>query len=169
MTTKNHLSDDAQLASSTINQSVKSQKHCVDPRILLLWHKEYVKRHQHQFIVVLNNWTFRRHHWDEFCINTLLWRHTKFNLFRSWSQLTIPCVFASLRGPAIDLQKIRLQKKIIFSDKTHLDLGIYVNKQNCSIWGTENPQTLKSRRTQNEWLVWWGFWLYNNLSYLLKW
>ena len=30
-------------------------------------------------------------------------------------------------------------KKIIFSDETHFDLGGYVNKQNCRIWGTENP------------------------------
>ena len=42
-------------------------------------------------------------------------------------------------------------KKIIFSDEVHLDLGGYVNKQNCRIWGTENRTlTLKSRRTQNE-------------------
>ena len=31
------------------------------------------------------------------------------------------------------------QKKIIFSDEAHFDLGGYVNKQNCSISGTENP------------------------------
>ena len=39
------------------------------------------------------------------------------------------------------------QKKIIFSDEAHFDLGGYVNQQNCRIWGTE---TLKSRRTENE-------------------
>ena len=41
------------------------------------------------------------------------------------------------------------KKKIIFSDEAHFDLGGYVNKQNCRIWGTENPHThtLKSRRT----------------------
>ena len=32
------------------------------------------------------------------------------------------------------------KKKIIFSDEAHFDLGGYVNKQNCRIWGTENPQ-----------------------------
>ena len=31
------------------------------------------------------------------------------------------------------------KKKIIFSDEAHFDLGGYVNKQNCRIWGTENP------------------------------
>ena len=31
------------------------------------------------------------------------------------------------------------KKKIIFSDQAHFDLGGYVNKQNCRIWGTENP------------------------------
>ena len=30
------------------------------------------------------------------------------------------------------------QKKIIFSDEAHFDLGGYVNKQNCRIWDTEN-------------------------------
>ena len=37
------------LASSSINQSVKRQKQCVHSRILLLWQKVCVKRHQHQF------------------------------------------------------------------------------------------------------------------------
>ena len=31
------------------------------------------------------------------------------------------------------------KKKNIFSYETHFDLGGYVNKQNCRIWGTENP------------------------------
>ena len=31
------------------------------------------------------------------------------------------------------------KKKIIFSDEAHFDLGGYVNKQNCHIWGTANP------------------------------
>ena len=35
------------------------------------------------------------------------------------------------------------QKKIIFSNEAHFDLGGYVNKQNCLIWGL-------CRRTQNE-------------------
>ena len=81
----------------------------------ILWQKVCVKRHQYQFTAVLNNCTFRRHHWDEFCIKTLVWRHIKFDWFRSWSQLTIQCVFASLSGPAIDLQKIPILAK-----KNHL-------------------------------------------------
>ena len=138
------------LASSSINQSVKSQKQCAYLRILLLWQKVCVNRHQHQFTVVLNNWTFRRHHWDEFY---WVWCHTKFNWFRSWNQLTIQCVFASLSGPAIDLQKMPIltKKKIIFSNEAHFDLGGYVYKQNSRIWGTENPHTyIENRRTQNE-------------------
>ena len=35
-------------------------------------------------------------------------------------------------------------KRIIFSDEAHFDLGGYVNKQNCWIWGTENPPQNKS-------------------------
>ena len=42
-------------------------------------------------------------------------------------------------------------KKSIFADEAHFDLGGYVNKQNCRIWGTENPQAyIESRRSQNE-------------------
>ena len=33
-------------------------------------------------------------------------------------------------------------KKIIFSNEAHFDLGGYVDKQNCRIWGTENSQSL---------------------------
>ena len=102
------------LVQKSKNHSVKSQKQCVHQRV------------------------FRRHHWDKFCINTLVWRNTKFNWFRSWSQLTIQRVFASLSGPAIDLQKMPIlaKKKIIFSDEVHLT-G-YVKKQICRIWGTQN-------------------------------
>ena len=39
------------------------------------------------------------------------------------------------------------QKKIIFSDGVHFDLGGYVNKQNCRIWGTENPQAYIEKPT----------------------
>ena len=50
-------------------------------------------------------------------------------------------VYASLSGSAIDLQKMAIlaKKKIRFSDEAHFDLGGYVNKQNCHIWGTKNP------------------------------
>ena len=41
------------LASPSINQSVKRQKQCVHPRILLLWQKVCVKRHQHKFKALL--------------------------------------------------------------------------------------------------------------------
>ena len=94
--------------------------------------------------VMLNNWTFRKHYCDEFCIKTLVWQHTKFNWFRSSSQLTIQCVFASLSGHVIDLQNTPiLAKKTFFSDEAHFDLGGYVNKQ-------IRTHRLKSRRTQNE-------------------
>ena len=31
-------------------------------------------------------------------------------------------------------------RKIIMSDEAHFHLGGYVNKQNCRIWGSENPK-----------------------------
>ena len=32
--------------------------------------------------------------------------------------------------------------KIIMSDEAHLYLGGYINKQNCRIWGSENPKII---------------------------
>ena len=49
--------------------------------------------------------------------------------------------------------------EISFSDEAHFDLGLYINKQNCSIWCTENQHayiekpTYPKRKT-----VWCGFW-----------
>ena len=144
------------------------------PSILLRWQKVCVKRHQHQFTVVLSNWTFRRHHWDEFCINSLVRRHTKSNWYRIWSQLTIQCVSASLSGLAIDLQKmpILVKKKIIFSDGAHFDLGGYVNKQNCCIRVTENPHAYIEKPTHLKRITFWcGFWSrgYNWVIFLRNW
>ena len=52
-----------------------------------------------------------------------------------------------------------LAKKIIFSNEAHFDLGRYVNKQNCCIWGTENPQAYIEKPTNpNGVTVWCGFW-----------
>ena len=61
------------------------------------------------------------------------------------------CVYAWTMlgsGPEIDLQKMPiLPKKIIFSDEAHFDLqsAKQTNKQNCLIWGTENPHAFWSR------------------------
>ena len=50
-------------------------------------------------------------------------------------------------------------KKIIFSDEAHFDLGEYVNKQNCCIWGTENPHSYIEKPTHPKRVtVWCGFW-----------
>ena len=58
------------------------------------------------------------------------------------------CVYASLSGAAIDLQKVPiLAKKINFSDEARLDLGRYVNKRNCRIWFTENPHACFEKPT----------------------
>ena len=59
------------------------------------------------------------------------------------------CVYALLSGPVIDLQKMPIlaKKKIIFSNEAHFDLGGYVNKLNCRIWGTENPHAFIEKPT----------------------
>ena len=51
------------------------------------------------------------------------------------------------------------KKKITFSDEVHFDLGGYVNKQNCRIWGTENRCAYIEKTTQpKRHTVWCGFW-----------
>ena len=50
-------------------------------------------------------------------------------------------------------------KKIIFSGEAHYDLGGYVNKQNCRIWGTENPHAyIEKPKPPKQVTVWCGFW-----------
>ena len=36
-------------------------------------------------------------------------------------------------------------KKNFFSDESHFTLGGNVNKQNCRIWGSGNPQVIEER------------------------
>ena len=116
---------------------MKSQKQWVDSRILLLWQNVLVVRHQQQCTVFLSNCIFRKHHWD--IHKDLDRRYTKSNWFRSWNQLTIQCVFASLSN-------------------NHFDLNEYVNKQNGRIWGTENPKPYIEKPTHLKRVsVWCGF------------
>ena len=42
-------------------------------------------------------------------------------------------------GKYFDITLRFWQKKNIFSDEAHFDLGGYINNQNSRIWGTENP------------------------------
>ena len=50
-------------------------------------------------------------------------------------------------------------KKIIFWDEAHFDLGGYVNRQNCSILDTENPHAYIEKSTHPKQVtIWWGFW-----------
>ena len=51
------------------------------------------------------------------------------------------------------------RKKIIFSNEAHFDFGGYVNKQNCRIWGTENPHVyIKKSKHPKRVTVWCGLW-----------
>lgn len=50
-------------------------------------------------------------------------------------------------------------QKIIFSDEAHFHLSGYVNKQNCRIWGTENPHAIEEKPMHPQRVtVWCGFW-----------
>lgn len=49
--------------------------------------------------------------------------------------------------------------EIILSDEAHFHLGGFVNKQNCRIWGDENPRMIEQRPLYPEKVtVWCGFW-----------
>lgn len=37
-------------------------------------------------------------------------------------------------------------KRIIFTDEAHFHLNGFVNKQNCRIWGSENPRTIQEKK-----------------------
>lgn len=50
-------------------------------------------------------------------------------------------------------------RKLIMSDEAHFHLNGYVNKQNCRIWGTENPFSLcESPSHPSRLTVWCGIW-----------
>lgn len=50
-------------------------------------------------------------------------------------------------------------RKIVFSDEAHFHIGGYVNKQNCRIWGSENPHvTIEKPMYSQKVRVWCGFW-----------
>ena len=45
------------------------------------------------------------------------------------------------------------------SGEAHFDLGGYVNKQNCRIWGTETPHAyIEKPKHPKRGTVWCGFW-----------
>ena len=45
------------------------------------------------------------------------------------------------------------KKKIIFSNEAHFDLGGYVNKQNCRIWGTDDPHAYIEKLMLSSWMA----------------
>lgn len=50
-------------------------------------------------------------------------------------------------------------KKIFFSDEAHFQLNGYVNKQNCRIWGSENPRVIIEKSMHPPRVtVWCAFW-----------
>lgn len=56
-------------------------------------------------------------------------------------------------------EDVDFTKRIIFSDEAHFHLSGYVNKQNCRIWGRENPQEVMERPMHPQRAtVWCGFW-----------
>ena len=69
------------------------------------------------------------------------------------------CVRLNSAGKYCDINFHDFGKKKFFSDEAHLDLGRYVNKQNCYIWGTENPNAYIEKPTHPKRVtVWLGFW-----------
>lgn len=49
--------------------------------------------------------------------------------------------------------------KIMFSDEAHFEIGGYVNKQNCRIWGEENPRVMHMKQLHPQRVtVWCAIW-----------
>ena len=63
-------------------------------------------------------------------------------------------------GPRSTHKRCRFwQRKIILSYEANFDFGGYVDKQNCRIWGTENPHAYIEKPAQPKRVsVWCGFW-----------
>ena len=85
----------------------------------------------------------------------LIWQIISFIL--TPNELIWLCIrlnFASLSEPEIDRRSRFWQKK------AHFDLiWVFVNKQNCRIWGTENPHAYIEKPTHPKRVtVWCGFW-----------
>jgi len=48
-------------------------------------------------------------------------------------------------------------RKIIFSDEAHLNINGYVSRQNCSIWGSENPREFQEKPMHPQRVTVWCF------------
>ncbi|VVC43070.1 Hypothetical protein CINCED_3A003523 [Cinara cedri] len=58
----------------------------------------------------------------------------------------------------MQVDDVDFASKIIFSDEAHFHTNGFVNKQNCRLWGTENPQQIKQCQMHPERVtVWCGF------------
>ena len=59
----------------------------------------------------------------------------------------------------MDEQEPQFSRKIFFSDEAHFQLNGYVNKQNCRIWGDENPHIVQEKPLHPQRVtVWCAFW-----------
>ena len=56
--------------------------------------------------------------------------------------MTIRCVFGSPNGLKIAWSKISIFTEKSSLDEAHFHIGGYVNKQNCRIWGSKNPNLI---------------------------
>ena len=74
----------------------------------------------------------------------IIWSLNKVQLVQELKSIDHPMRFRYVKW---DLQKMAILVKKIFSDKAHFDIGWYVNKLNCRIWGTENPHAYIEKPT----------------------
>ena len=85
----------------------------------------------------------QRHNWVIFLRNIMLQSMTVIIIFLTSayfvnsSCLIWQIIWLCIRFAKWASDRLTEEKKIIFSDEAHFDLGGYVNKQNCRIWGTE--------------------------------
>lgn len=64
--------------------------------------------------VVLNKWTFRSHHWDEFCVKTLVWLHTRCRINWRWNESYFQMKFVRIHWNADAPSKTSFGLMLIF-------------------------------------------------------
>ena len=76
--------------------------------------------------------------------------------FRRLNMVVYPILFRFAKWTCDRLtEDADFGKKIIFSDEAHFDLGGYVNKHYCRIWGTENPHAYIEKPTHPKRITVW--------------
>lgn len=79
------------------------------------------------------------------------------NPFKTWREVTILFVSTSLSGNQISMSfEVDYCKRVIFSDKSHFHIEVFLNKQYRGIWGSESPHWVVGMQMYVT--FWWKQW-----------